>query len=59
MQCPRCGQLHLIARFTIDGEGVTWATGYRPVISGFVCDGWFYRVEAFQMLHENVKVVPA
>lgn len=53
MICPRCGQLHTIRQFTIESDEVLWALGYKPVISGFVCDGWCYRVEAFKVNHIN------
>lgn len=56
MTCPRCGRLHVIERFTITGAGIAWAEGWRPTISGFLCDGWFYRVEAFQVNHEHMPV---
>ena len=53
MICPRCGKLHEIQRFTLQCDDVAWALDYRPVISGFICDGWCYRVEAFPVRHEK------
>lgn len=59
MKCPRCGQTHLIEEFVLTLENshrmVTFAAGNRPVLSGFLCDGWFYRVEAFRLDYEHVQ----
>jgi len=57
MRCPRCGQTHPIEEFYISSESVSFAPGYRPVLSGFHCDGWFYRIEAYRVDYEHVKPV--
>ena len=56
MICPRCGNFHGIQRFTVNVESVAFAHGYRPFITGFMCDGWIYQIKAEPVAYEQTPV---